>query len=260
MAFSRRTSFRKRSFSRVSRSPRLRDPQRTKKLEVANFFIDEDTVLDNSSAFETQIYTNLGAIALSVAQATVASPEQRVGQVFQSTWRAIQINGIVMDWGIQQDNFGNVSSDDGHVWGYCSLLTDRIDLNTADAPTPATLGSWSPFTNEWPVAILSTTTPTVNSRQVSQPTRIHWCRTLHYNANPPQIILPVEGALYVPSGQDVQVRNSTINRRLRIRVDDNHGFFIGWAFRTDASFNVLEPDARTFKRWARGQIYYRILQ
>lgn len=256
---SRPRSFRRSSFKR---RPRLKDPQRTRGLEAAHFFIDETTVVANSSAAEALTYTHLVSIPLSIDADTTNSSEQRVGTVLSSMQRFITLHGIVMDYGIVQQAYAGDNSDpqDGHVWSIFQLLTDRLNSNSTDAPFPASISSYSPFQNQFPTAILSPTTPLRQARENADPTRIHFTQTRLHHLIPLQVGLPLEGALYVPTGQPVSFRSSTVNRRLRIRLDDQHGFFIGWAFRTSASMDVPDSQTRTFRRWARGTLYYRFNQ
>lgn len=261
MAFFARSRFnrfpRRRMAMGRSRFRRLRDPQRTKGLEHGQFFIEEALTLPTGSAAETSIYTHLGSIPFSVGQATGASPEQRVGQVMQSQARYMQINGIVMDWGIKTYNRqGDVIGDDGDFYSSVMLLTDRVDYNTADSPTPASVGSYSPFDNYWPTTVLSTTEPSITNRQPTQPTRIHWQKTQIHSLAPGRIGTDEEGVLYSFPDQGVTFRGGTLNRRLRIRLDDNHAFFLAWFFRNNPNFLVTD-DSRNIKRWARGHIYYR---
>jgi len=266
MAFSRSRFSGRRSFSRRPsfglRRRRLSNPQRTKGLEVGQFFFQDILQLDNLSDDDTVIYTNVASIALSLAQTTTSGPEQRVGQVLQSMGRAFQINGLVFDWGFElQNQDGTPTTNIGDFWSCFQVLTDRIEYGVPfdGSPAPASIGSYSPFDNYWPTAILSTTAPTVTERQPTMPTRIHFQKTEHWNAAAAQIINDGEGILYYPTGQSVNFRRPTFNRRLRVRVDDNHGLFFAWHARTGPAFAVADPAGRQLRRWARGQLYYRWL-
>lgn len=264
MAFSRFSRFRGRSFGRVSRGfrprNRLSNPQRTKGLEVATFFFEDSTALGNSSAFETQIYTVLASLPMSLGNSS-SSPENRIGTALQSMNRYIQVNGIVYDYGIEAADRASDRSLAGD-WYFChQLFTDRIEYNASDVAFPATIGSYSPFETLFPVAVLTTTSPEFNQRQGVMPTRIHLSRTRHYDASMGQSEGDqTENTLYWPTGQKVDFREPTVNKRLRIRVDDNHGLFFGWFFRTGANFALPETDPRSIRRWARGQIYFRFRQ
>ena len=70
----------RRSFSR----PRLRDPQRTMRLEKAEFYIRGQTLLTNGSETEQHVYTHIASIPLSLGQFISSSLEQRVGATLQS--------------------------------------------------------------------------------------------------------------------------------------------------------------------------------
>lgn len=263
MAFSRFPRFRGRAFGRVSRGfrprNRLSNPQRTKGLEVATFFFEDSTVLDNASAAETQIYTVLAGLPFALGNAS-AGAENRVGTALQSMQRYIQINGLVYDWGVEQRDWNGGSSNQGDVWFCHQLFTDRVEYDATDLALPATIGSYSPFENLFPVTNLTSANPTRAQRQGPQPTRIHLSRTRVYNTHATAILNDIEGVLYAPSGQAVRQREPTVNRRLRIRVDDDHALFFGWFFRTAANFSNGQVETRTFRRWARGQMYYRFRQ
>jgi len=269
MAFSRTSRFRGRSPRRLPFKRRAaftgRNPARPRGLEQATFFIDETTQVDNSSGFETSIYTNLASIPLSVGNVGAGvisnSPEARLGTVLASTWRAIMVHGIVMDWDINQINYGGDSTQsEGIVWTCQHILTDKIDYNSTQVPAPSSLGSYFPFTNMWPVATLSTTSPSDDRADpATLPTRIHWTRTQIHWLSPARVLSDEEGILYVPNGQSIHLRPQTINKRLRVRVDDEHGLFLTWHFRNNASFDITSG-ARVFRRWARGTLYYRVIQ
>jgi len=238
---------------------RLRDPQRQRGLEVANFFIDEQTIVNNSSAAETQIYTHLASIAISM-EVINDSPEQRLGTVLSSMQRSITLHGIVMDWGIRQNGYdGDNTPLVGKVWSCFQLASDRLAPQSDNVVVPASLGSYSPFQTQFPTAVLNTSTPDISANTMVNPTRVHWSRTdLHELI--PRSVSDDADVLYVPNSQQVFTPRSTINRRLRIRLGDDMGFFLIWSFRTDAALSVSSTVARTFTRWARGQLYYRFVQ
>jgi len=243
----------------------LRDPQRTRKLEQANFFIDEGTAVSNSSGASTTAYTHLASIALSLDFQTAASETQRVGNVIASMQRSIEVVGMHFDWAIFQSGWESghgADINDGMVWSCFQLATDRLDvLTTGDAPEPASIGAYDPFQTTFPTAVLSPSTPGIASRQNTLPTRIHWTKTeCHTLASSDFIPTSDPTELSVPNGQFVRTRNGTFNRRVRIRLDDQHALFFIWAFRNSPIFTIPSAGPRVFRRWARGTLYYRFRQ
>lgn len=264
MAFSRFSRFRGRAFGRVSRGfrprNRLSNPQRTKGLEMATFFFEDTVTLENSSNTTLSIYTVLASMPMSLGNAS-SSPENRVGTVLQSMNRYIQINGVVYDYGVSESFLDGEQTPEFSDYWFChQLFTDRVEYNASDVAFPATIGSYDPFDTNFPVANLTTTSPEFNQRQGVQPTRVHLSRTRHRKAAANLITDTTEGALYYPAHQQVDIREPTVNKRLRIRVDDNHGLFFGWFFRTSTSWAIPDVSDRFLKRWARGQIYFRFRQ
>jgi len=259
-----RTGFRPRRRMAMGRGrfSRYRDPQRTKGLEVANFFIDETVILEDAGDSEEIIYTHIASFPLSLeaAGAGSAGPEQRLGNVLSSAWKYIQISGLVFDWGWEQPDLdGDNLGIQGEYWTTFQVLTDRMSIDTGSGnPIPSSLGFYSPYRSQWPMAVLSTSNPGVDTDQARLPTRVHFTKTEQRYANASRIQNDLEGILYYPQGQMVTFRQPTFNRRLRIRLDEGHGLFFGWFTRTGPAFLNGSLQARSIRRWARGQIYYRV--
>lgn len=245
---------------------RLKDPQRHRRLEQANFFIKEFQQVDNGSESFTIAYTHLASIALSLDFQNASNAEQRVGTVLASMQRSIDVVGLHFDWQIRQGGFqtrDDGEQRDGMVWSCFQLATDRLLATPAtDVPQPATLGSYDPFVNGFPTAVLGPSTPDQESRQNTLPTRVHWTKTQCHYLRTADFFPSTDptGLLSVPNGQLVDTRHPTFNRRLRVRLDDDHGLFLIWAFRTGPTFDIPDAAVRRFDRWARGTLYYRFSQ
>lgn len=232
------------------------------RLEKAEFYIRGQTLLTNGSETEQHVYTHIASIPLSLGQFISSSPEQRVGATLQSMQRYIQLAGIVMDWGWSHDRYdatGGLTSD-GMVTATIQLMTDRINIDGTGAPVPSSLGFYSPYNTNFPTAVLSSSTPGVTSESERFPTRVHWTRTEMLYSSPTQLVGDTSEILYVPQGQKIDTGHRTINRRIRIRLDDIHAFFVGWHFITNPGYNQPDSGARTINRWARGTLFYRFHQ
>jgi len=239
---------------------RYRDPQRTKGLDVSTFFIEDGVSIPNTPDDFQSIYTHIASLPLSLESAGLGSagPEQRVGQVLSSGWRSMVVSGLAFDWGIEQQSMdGDNGATIGEFWWCFQVISDRvvIDVGTG-VPIPASLSHYNPFRNTWPTAILSTTSPGVDTDEARFPTRIHFSHTELFNGNANRIDNTQESVLYYPNGQKVAQRQSTFNRRLRVRLDEGHGLFFAWSFLTGRDF--FDVNTTDLRRWARGQLYYRV--
>lgn len=203
-------------------------------------------------------YTHLASAAVSLGGAASGSPEQRVGNVLSGMNRALEIGGVVLDYGAEtqvQDPAG--FGDSFYLWN--GLVLDRQYAETTEAIVPASLQNFHPFTSLPPTAALLTGAPLPEAEEVSLPTRILWSKREQYDVAPGEIVNDIEGQLYYPTTQKVRLRNPTLNRRLRVRMSDEQGLYFVWAFRNSAAFSV-GTGARTIRRWLAGHIYYRYRQ
>lgn len=262
MAFRRFSRFRRRTTGRLSfgfRGPRLKDPQRTRRLERAEFYFRDLDQISNATEGQTRIFTHIASIALSLGNATPTSPEGRVGNVLSGMQRYIQINGLVFDYGYDVQTFlgDPPETDAGALTIQTAVVTDRLipSQNGLDV-LPASLNVWSPYQTQFPTAVLSTATPGALSDQIRQPTRVHWQRTERLFRNVPEVQSDLESTLYI--GYGIRTRNQapTFNRRLRVRLDDEHGLFLTTHYINDAAQTGIP---QFIVRWARGTLFYRFV-
>jgi len=245
----------RRSFGFRRPGTRLVTP--TRKWETALLTVDEQTQLTNTSDFRTIIYTHLASIPLSLNSLVTAGPENRIGTAMASMERSLEIGGIVIDWDITLDQVIDGEPtvlNDGLFWSCFQLVTDRVDAKADGSMAPASIDTYDPFRTTFPMAILTASNPDVLQKENRMPTRIHWSKTTsHYAASIP--ILNSE-TLASTWSQRVSLQPPTLNKRLRIRLDDDQGLFCTWAFRQNTSPDATQA-AFVVRRWLRGQLYYR---
>lgn len=263
--FKRRTtrgSFRSRRFSGRRGSTHI--VTRPRKWEMATMFARTEFNPPNLGQTSQQIYIHLASIADSLANFTSPSDEQRFGTVLSSMQRAIEVGGVVYDWGYQI-----MSAFDGDILiagappaskMYCAhhLITDRYAVSSGIV-VPASLGSWNPFDVMWPMQILGTSSPVQQRNQVELPTRIHFQKTFDVSFGGRPVSNDEGNILYIPDSQALRQNFGTVNRKLRLRLSDEQGLFAHWSLQTDPAweFGTVTP---TIVFWLRGQLYYRYRQ
>lgn len=268
MAYRRSGSFKRPGYRRNFRFRRVGTHQvtRTRRWEIGQFFIDDFLTLPAGSGSQTLEFFHLASITASLTTHGAAmDPEERVGNVLANMQRRLEIGGLVFDWGwhmnagIEGDESStNMNHGDVHCSTY--LLTDRlaIDPTTLDA-FPVAVEAWDPFANMFPTAFLGTATPVIDSGQQLMPTRIHWHKSHMMKLQPFQVVGQVEGALYVPNGQQLERQFSTVNKRLRLSLSDEQGLYFACATRNAPSFTI-DTNQRSLHRWFKGHLFYRFRQ
>jgi len=254
-----RTWSRRPSRSYGARGGRTHSVTRPKRWEVATLYIHGQHSIPTAPGGMTMVYVHLASVQLALANAT-GDPAQQVGTALSSMQRACLIGGLVYDWGgyrISQYDSSSSPRAISEVMFTHQLLTDRLIMDTVtDDVRPASLGSYEPFAPTFPMASLSGTAPVVD--QASFPTRVHFAKHFNSGLGSNNIIDPVENTLYVPDGQMLTQYFGTVNRRLKLRLDDEQGLF--------AMFACAPPGASTdvsgeqWRFWLRGKLYYRYLQ
>lgn len=259
--FTRRaTSSRYRS---VRRSRPLRRVVQTARWEVGRIAIDAVRTLENSSGAEQLTYFHVASIATSLGATFVAGPEQRIGAVLTEMNRRLEIGGVVFDYDCWHAGDLDGESDGIEDQSYdvhCSLVVDRIIKDAgAGTPFPASVVSYTPWFASFPSAALLTTGPFDSTEPVNAPTRTFWERNWFVDFRPKRILNDEEGVLYVPENQRLATRTGTLNRRLKLSLDEAQGLYFVWGTRTSALFNASEA-ARAVRFRLLGKVYYRFRQ
>lgn len=254
--FKRRSGGRRRSFG-----PRIRAAKEPGRYETTDFFIQSFLTVPSGSEAETMRAFPLAAIANALNQDPNTGTQQ-VGVILGNMTRAIELGGIVMDYGL--DHLGDINSELTRTQGLFThktgLCLDDIDTENGDvAMIPNFLNNWSPWTSGFPTAPLFTSipTPTAVTKDQNRPMRMLWSKTeANLDVTPRQIFNDEAGVLYVPDGQAVSTRHGTLNRRLRVLVNDHQGLYLYFATRNSASFQA-GAGVSDFRFWAQGQLYWK---
>lgn len=228
---------------------------RPKRWEIGQFYIEQTMNPPNGSNAEQLTMLHIASISQSLLNATANTSESRLGTLLAQSKRALEVGGIVYDWGCYQlnDANANTSRTEGQLTWQHGLCTDK-HVATAGSPiTPNAILDWSPLQSTFPTRILSTSTAFDDNNEAQQPTRIHFTKTWMMNAGIREVANDVEGVLYVPDGQILQQNFGTVNRRLKLRLDDDQGLYAYFGVLTGAGFS----NASSFLVWLGGRIYYR---
>jgi len=263
MAF--RRGFRRASRSSFRSKPRSRGTHvvtKPRRWSVCQLHTVQSFQQPNTPNALTVRMIHLASIEMALNNTSSTSTEQRVGGVLQAIERKLEIGGIVFDYGLVPT--GTVDAEwvleGNEVHSAMHLVTDRLVLSSGSSGVlPAALPSWNPFVATFPMGTLQASTPTLDSREATQPTRIHWQKHDLIELGPRNIINDLEGVLYVPNEQKVRTRSGTVNRRLKLRLDDEQGLFLCLSLLNPNSF-VMQPSSLTFQWWFRGLLYYRYSQ
>lgn len=246
--------------SRFRRS-NLRRPVMTAKWEVGRFYFDNTRTMVTGSASETLQYFHIASIATSFGSA-IGVEEARVGAVLAGLNRSLEIGGIVFD--VDHLHRGDVQGDlapgeatyDMHL----SLVVDNLDRVVPDGPSfPTSLDTYSPWLSSFPTAALTTAAPVDRSEPITRPVRTYWERNVPIDLRPKIVLNDLGDTLYVPQNQRLNSTHYLVNRRLKLRLDENQGLFLIEGTRNSANFN-LGVSSRIITTKCVGKLYYRYRQ
>jgi len=250
------TSSRSRSYgARPGRSRLSRPVTRTQRWETA-IINSELSMIMGESDFVQLSYTSIAGIALSLGNGA-AAPELTIGTALASMNRALLIGGIVMDWGayiISNYNNDHQTRAAAESFATLQLVTDRLS-NEGGPNFPVSLQTYDPFAPMFPMSTLSTTTPTVD--QNALPTRVHFRKYFPLLGAGRTISNPLSDLLYIPDDQKLNPSFGTINRRLRLRLDDEQGLFLVRSVQAGPSSSW---EGAVIRWWMNGCLYYRFVQ
>jgi len=165
----------------------------------------------------------------------------------------------VFDWGIEFPSFGGDAAsgetsflENMSTWYEVGLCHDRMIFDVTGGDFfPQAIAGWEPFFSDFPV---NTGAPDVNQKEAQRPTRVLWRKAQYHNfAAPPVVSLGDDPA--VPQYQHLAPRPATVNRRLRIRLDQDSGLFFYVATLNEGSFET-DPLALFRTVWFKGTLYY----
>lgn len=261
MAFRRSNRWSRKVSPRFGARRGLRRATSPQRWERADFFIEDYQSLPGGSAAEQLQMFHLGSISQSLVN-DVANPT--LALAVASMQRRFEVGGIVFDYGHEQEApiDATVDKRNGNFWIMTGLCVDKLATFDQDGlVAPNAIAAWSPWTSQFPVAIVRTTSPSPaqDTRENSAPQRVLWSRTRYHSGGIRQVDNQQEGSLYVPDEQLLAAREGAVNRRLRLSLDDEQALFFFIATRNCASFE-LGTSARVIHHWARGALYFRFRQ
>lgn len=249
MAFRRSNNFRQQRTNSSSRFRRPRATGNSRKTrptqiyEWSEFHTDNEDILPDSPGVTTLIFTQLATTS------TLGDPGTPDGRALGAALRHLDIGGLVFDYevsvanGPEEDALASLI--EGKMYCMVGLVVDRLD----GSGQPASVGSWDPFDNSIPVTDPGSISPV---RDFLRPQRLLWQRTICWD----YLTRTFSGeALNVPNDQRVAIRNPTVNKRLRLRLEDDLGLYFIRAYRPSSAFGIGFIPLSDF--WIRGSIYYR---
>lgn len=246
-----RNNFRRgrRSFSRFRPRATSNRAQAPRVWEVGQYFFETQEELDMGGELADLVirYVRIASTR------TIGDFSTGQGQALQSAARSIDVGGVVFDWGVYNDSGYDAAASpvEGRMYCMHALVADKID----GAGLPGSVATYNPFITSTPVSSVGVATPSGLAAEITRPNRILWQQTFELQYSPTQIIGPTAGELYVPDGQQVGTRRTTLNKRLRLRLDDDVGLFHVFAYKQSALFATSFVPFAT--EWVRGNIYYR---
>jgi len=258
MAFRRSFSSSRRTFSRSSRFRRggLKPARAPVRYNAADFF--QAITTDHPTGSATMQLTFLHLASLTQSYTTTA---EITSQHLQSSIKTIDIGGVVFDWGIEFPATGGDGADgtlsafeNMSTWYNVGLCYDRMNFDqTAGGFLPAAIQGWEPFFSDFPV---SGAVADINQWEAQRPTRVLWNKTMYMNFGAPIIVNPSAGDLHVPQYQHIAPRFGTVNKRCRVRLNQDFGLFLYVATINEGNFST---DLLTLFRtvWAKGTLYWK---
>jgi len=261
MAFQRRSNFKRRSFSRgsPSRRGRLHNVTAPKRWEVAAFNVGGVISPPAGAGGLTLSMFHLASIGISLQQETGIEP---INTLLGSMARKMLIGGIVFDWGVEIDgpimSVDDADAREGRLATHVELCVDELVTPGVGDTFPNAIQGYEPFTSGFPTSIFqpAQTTPPASSRDDLRPLRTLWTkRELRYMTS--RAAVPADVNLTVPNEQHLAPRHHTVNKRLRIVLDDSQGLFWTVATANLLGFNVDTANRPIFA-WCFGQLYYRV--
>lgn len=254
----RRTNSFKRPFTRARFRSRPRTKMATRPRQNASDFFVALTSdhPDGSAALQISM--------LHIASMALSFNSNNTSEILKHTLRNITIGGIVFDWGVEFPSIaGDAAEGDEALlenmasWYNVGLCYDRMAFEFgAGTFVPSAIGIWQPFFSDFPTNTAGSGI-TVEETSEARPTRVLWNKTLVKNFAMAKVLNPESGELYVPPYQRLASNQGTVNRRLRLRLDEDHGLFFYIATLNEGGFAV-DPLALFRTVWFKGTLYYTV--
>lgn len=249
MAFRRFRNF-KRPFGRSRFRSRMKEAKAPQKWEWSNFHTN---TLEQMPAFGDTLVVRWTRLASTRA---LGDMTPGTGLAINEALRSMDIGGIVMDWDCRKVSDVSYEGDglEGRLFTFNALIVERLDTGGG----PVSVATFDPFLNGVPVATVSAAgaTPVSPTGDQQKPLRILWQRRQCLEMNPRSLTNTNENTLYFEDDTHVVLPKQTLNKKLRLRLDDTVGLFHVAAYKTAVNWvpGVVIPQVNT---WFGGTIYYR---
>lgn len=247
----RSSSYGRRSFRRPSRG-RLRTPGQ-KRWEATDFFVSSVVTWPSLGGDTSLLMMHLASIQMSW-QGAAGTPEP-VGVAMGATIRKLQVGGVVFDYGVDFNNSdveNQVVPSLAYALFETGLCTDKLSASVSGI-NPNAIQSWNPFASQFPTSELGATTPGPVTQESIRPVRIH-----HRKKESVQFAtkrITVSEDLQVVPRQFVDTRRGTVNKRLKLVLDDDHGLFFYFATLNSGGFDAAETGPVSV--WFGGTLFWR---
>lgn len=256
MAYQRRRYGNSRMRFRRRRS-RLHTPG-TKRWEASDFYVFTSMSLPDVNNETNMSYQHLASLSISLA-GPAGSPNN-VGVALSGMARKLLIGGIVCDFGFELLGPVLPSTESEPVQSLLGLqqglITDRLYV-TGSSVIPSVATSWDPWKTMFPTATINGagTAPVFDVQEAIGPTHRHFKKTEHCELGPRT--LPVSEDLQLIGSQYVRQRSGTLNKKLNLVLDDDHGLFWYFSHHAGSAWNLSDIDYRGCFSWCIGTLYWR---
>lgn len=230
-----------------------KSPQRW---EVSDFLLTQLATLPTGQSSEQLLMLHIASITQSMAQ----DSSTVLGTTLSGMTRKLMIGGIVFDFGTevagQMPNVADTPILAGDVFVNAELCLDQIVTPSASTFFPNAIQGYSPFTSDFPTQIITATTPNPQSREAFRPLRSLWSKR-YMKRIAGRAAVPAESLLTIPNEQLLAGRYGTVNRRLRLILDDHQGLYFCFATFNASGFDVPTSNHRQLRHWVTGRLYWR---
>lgn len=215
-----------------------------RKFSRANFYFSGTLAVANLS-------DNCTNTAVLLARTLNLGEANGPGRAFADQVRGLEIGGVVLDYDMHEE--GAILADLGPAalesYQGFTLMSDRLDTTGALVSGAVQWQRVQP-----PIAQTAAGTPGATAEDVDFPMQIHWRRWMPVE-NDVRLLANAGSGLFAVDGQFVRTRRETLNKKLRLFLDDWHGLFFQFSIITGPSYAV--GGVRNYRLFLQGQLYYR---